>query len=236
MQQERAILRLKAAQRITKPAAPWRWSIERRSLIIRLPETYQVLSWAPFNGGSRRAIAVVNHQIVAGDRAATERPRPYLQSLIRELGLEPRAAVAMMTGAAVRKACYAATRRADLIVGAWCTAGCSNALRVGDPATFGTTRPGTINIVIAINQALTRSATAEALAMATEARVAAMQEARIASVLTGRPATGTGTDCIVVAAPARGPAHIYCGKHTVLGELIGKAAMRSCARALRQRP
>jgi adenosylcobinamide amidohydrolase len=195
-----------------------------------------VLSWAPLNGGTRRAIAIVNHQIAPGDRAATEDPRHYLGSLVRELGLEARAAVAMMTGAPVRKVCYAAARRADLIVGAWCTAGCSNALRVGDPATFGTTRPGTINIVIAINQALTRSATVEAMAIATEARVAAMQEARVASVITRRLATGTGTDCIVVAAPARGPAHIYCGKHTLLGELIGKAATRSCARALRPRP
>jgi adenosylcobinamide amidohydrolase len=195
-----------------------------------------VLSWAPLNGGSRRAIAIINHQIAAGDRAATERPRPYLDSLVRELGLEPDGAVAMMTGVPVRKVCYAAARCGDLIVGAWCTAGCSNALRVGDPATFGATRPGTINIALVINQALTQSATAEAMAIATEARVAAMHEARIASVLTRRPATGTGTDCIVVASPARAPAHTYCGKHTVLGELIGKATMRSCARALRRRP
>jgi adenosylcobinamide amidohydrolase len=224
----------KTAQRTAKSAAPWQWSIERRSLIIRLPEINQVLSWAPFNGGPRRAIAIVNHQIEPGDRAACERPRPYLEALMRKLGLVPRAAVAMMTGVPIRKASYAAARRADLIVGAWCTAGCSNALRVGDPATFGTVRPGTINIALVVNQPLTQSAMAEALAMATEARVAAMHEARIASVLSQRPATGTGTDCIVVASPTRGPAHAYCGKHTVLGELIGKAAMRSCERALRR--
>jgi adenosylcobinamide amidohydrolase len=69
--------------------------------------------------------------------------------------------------------------------------------------------------------------------MATEARVAALQEAGIASTRTKRPATGTGTDCIVVASSPRGHAQQYCGKHTLLGELIGKAALRSCTRALR---
>jgi adenosylcobinamide amidohydrolase len=69
--------------------------------------------------------------------------------------------------------------------------------------------------------------------MATEARVAAVQTAGIISTSTHLPATGTGTDCIVVASPVGGRAHSYCGKHTLLGELIGKAALRSCAKALR---
>ncbi|HEY2106353.1 MAG TPA: adenosylcobinamide amidohydrolase, partial [Candidatus Binataceae bacterium] len=201
---------------------------------IGLPEIHQVLSWAPFNGGPRRARAIVNHQIGLNDRAASERPRPYLQALMRRLGLAPGAAVAMMTGADIRKAGYAIARRGDLMVGAWCTAGCSNALRIGDPASTGKVRSGTINIVLVLNQPLSRCAMAEALAMATEARVAAVHDAGISSTRTRRPATGTGTDCIVVASPVRGEVHGYCGKHTLVGELIGKAAMRSCATALRR--
>jgi len=227
-------LQLKSANRTAKAPAPWHWWIEQHSLIIRLPEVYQVLSWAPFNGGPRRAAAIVNHQIVPGERAATERPRPYLQALVRRLGLEPRMAVAMMTGVDIRKAAYARVRRGDLIVGAWFTAGCSNALRIGDPATAGKARPGTINMALVIDQPLSRCAMAEALAMATEARVAAVHEAAIASTRTGQLATGTGTDCIVIAAPIGGPALDYCGKHTLVGELIGKAAMRSCTLALRR--
>lgn len=193
-----------------------------------------MLSWAPFNGGPHRARAIVNHQIAPDDRAASESPRPYLRALVRRLGLAPGAAVAMMTGADIRKAGYATARRGDLMVGAWCTAGCSNALRIGDPAATGKMRPGTINIALVVNQPLSRCAMAEALAMATEARVAAVHDAGISSTRTRRPATGTGTDCIVIASPARGRAHAYCGKHTVVGELIGKAAMRSCATALRR--
>jgi adenosylcobinamide amidohydrolase len=215
-----------------KSVGPWDWRVEERNLIILLPELFQILSWAPLNGGMVRASAIVNHQIAIGDRAATERPRPYLQALVRRLGINPRAAVAMMTGVDPRKASRVEARRGDLSVAAWCTAGCSNALRIGDPATAGSTRPGTINLALVISQALAPCAMVEALAMVAEARAAAVLDAGVRSTRTGRPATGT--DCVAVASPLRGPAHIYCGKHTVLGELIGKAAMRSCRNALRR--
>lgn len=179
------------------------------------------------------ADTIINHQVMLDDRAAVEHPRQYLNQLTKLLRLNSRTVVAMMTGAAVRKTGYAIARRGDWAVGAWCTAGCSNALRIGDPATAGTT-PGTINLAVAINQRLSAAALVEALAMATEARVIAVYEAGIVSTRTRQPATGTGTDCIVVASPSHGArAHHYCGKHTLLGELIGKAVLRSCRKALR---
>jgi adenosylcobinamide amidohydrolase len=191
-----------------------------------------VLSWASLGGGVRHADAIINHQITLDNHAAVEHPSRYLERFAKLLGLNSRTVVAMMTGADVRKAGHVIVRRGDLAVGAWCTAGCSNALRIGDPATAGTA-PGTINLAVVMNQRLSVSALVEALAMATEARVAAVHEAGILSTRTNRSATGTGTDCIVVAASSRGRPHPYCGKHTLLGELIGKAALRSCARALR---
>jgi adenosylcobinamide amidohydrolase len=134
----------------------------------------------------------------------------------------------------IEKVSYATACRDDVIAGAWCTAGRSNALRIGDPATAGKIRPGTINLALVINQPLSASAMVEALAMVTEARTAAVLDAGIRSTRTDRLATGTGTDCVAVASPLRGSAHIYCGKHTAVGELIGKAALRSCTTALRR--
>jgi adenosylcobinamide amidohydrolase len=181
----------------------------------------------------RHADTIINHQVMLNERTAVDHPRQYLDRLTKLLRLNSRTVVAMMTGAAVSKTGYATARRGDWAVGAWCTAGCSNALRIGDPATAGKT-PGTINLAVVINQRLSLAAVAEALAMATEARVSAVYEAGILSTRTQLRATGTGTDCIVVAAPSQGRrAHQYCGKHTLLGELIGKAALRSCTRALR---
>ncbi len=141
----------------------------------------------------------------------------------------------MMTGAQIKRAASTTEKRGDTIVTAWCTAGCSNALRVGDMASVEVTAPGTINLIVLIGQPLTEAAMVEAIQIATEARVAALFAARVKSVRSGKRATGTGTDCIVVAAPEKSPVHFYCGKHTRLGELIGRAAYRSCARSLAQR-
>jgi adenosylcobinamide kinase/adenosylcobinamide-phosphate guanylyltransferase len=67
--------------------------------------------------------------------------------------------------------------------------------------------------------------------------VLAVQGTMLKSVRSGLPATGTGTDCIVIAAPEpaardRGSTIGYCGKHTVLGELIARADLKSCTVAL----
>jgi adenosylcobinamide amidohydrolase len=124
-------------------------------------------------------------------------------------------------------------------VGAWCTAGFSNALRAGDRATVLSTQAGTINVIVMVNSPLTRAAMVEAVHIATEARTLAVLAAGIKSVRSGAPATGTGTDCIAIAAPVLATARSvraeqYCGKHTLLGELIGRAVLASCARAFRR--
>jgi adenosylcobinamide amidohydrolase len=215
-----------------KPKAPWSVEVRQRSLVLRLPEKYRTLSWASLGGGWKRANTIINHQIGTNDRAATDAPRQYLAALARSLGHDPRSTVAMMTGVPMRHAAGVSLFRQGLAVAAWCTAGRSNALRVGDPASVESVRPGTINIILLINQALNPPAMVEALQIATEGRVAALGMAAIKSVISHKLATGTGTDCIVVAAPDDLPAHIYCGKHTRLGELIGRAVIRSCTRAL----
>ncbi|MGH7986266.1 MAG: adenosylcobinamide amidohydrolase [Candidatus Binataceae bacterium] len=216
---------------------PWRWRlIARRTLAVELPQPYLVLGWAPLNGGFRRARVMLNHQVALDDRAATEAPRAYLAHLARTLGYQPRDTVAMMTGAEMARLGTAKRARDGLLARAWCSAGCSNALRVGDRATAATPLPGTINLIVALDRSLSTAALAEALQIAVEARVAAMMAAGVTSVRSRRPATGTGTDCVMIAAPASTSGAIqYCGKHTVAGELIGRAAMRGCIRALARR-
>lgn len=213
--------------------SPWRWHLNKRTVVIELPADYRALSWAPMGGGLRRAAVILNHQIALNDRTAVESPGVHLSRLARSLGFLPRQAVAMMTGAEVRRGGCVTIRRRELVVSAWCSAGCSNALRVGDRATVSYQPPGTINIAVALNRPVTVALLAEALELAVEARVLAVQQASLVSVRSGLPATGTGTDCIVVAAPdisvnQRGGVIGYCGKHTVVGELIGRAVLKSC--------
>jgi adenosylcobinamide amidohydrolase len=211
---------------------PWRWEVRDRTLIVRFDAPFRTLGWAPLGGGFSRARVVANHQVPEDERGATEAPQQYLRRTIRRLALDPRGVVAMMTGAHVGRVAYAFAGRGSLVAGAWCTAGCTNALRVGDRATFGLAAPGTINLIVALNEPFEDSALAEAVQIATEARVVAVQGAKVASKRSGKLATGTGTDCLVIAAPVGKTAHRYCGKHTVAGELIGRAVLASCARAL----
>jgi adenosylcobinamide kinase/adenosylcobinamide-phosphate guanylyltransferase len=184
----------------------------------------------------RRARFLAIRQITGDSRAATRAPQSYLASGLRRMGVDPRESVAMMTGADVARAGYAVEHGGALAAAAWCTAGCSNALRIGDDATAESVGPATVNLIVVVNQALAPAALAEALQLAVEARVVAMLEAGVRSTLSGHPATGTGTDCVAIAAPAQRRAHRYCGKHTRLGEIIGRAALRACALALARRP
>jgi adenosylcobinamide amidohydrolase len=198
----------------------------------------------------RAASLIANHQVRLDDPDAARAPRTFLARCMRKAGYEPRDAVVMMTGANVARAGYAVVSRGGFAVGAWCTAGFSNALRAGDRATVVPRRsgelvaPGTINLIVMANRPMAREALAEAIQIAAEARTLAILDAGVKSVRSGAPATGTGTDCIAVAAPVSGAAvgargrganqERYCGKHTLLGELIGRAVMQSCARAFRR--
>jgi ABC-type Fe3+-hydroxamate transport system substrate-binding protein/adenosylcobinamide amidohydrolase len=85
--------------------------------------------------------------------------------------------------------------------------------------------PGTINMLILTNMRLTPRAMNRAVISATEAKTAALQDLDIRSSYTGltNPATGTGTDNIIVV-QGTGPRIDNAGGHTKMGELIARAA------------
>jgi adenosylcobinamide amidohydrolase len=91
---------------------------------------------------------------------------------------------------------------------------------------------GTINLIVTVNYGFTHEAMLEALAIGTESKVKAVYEAGLRSKANADFATGTGTDCVAIAA---GPERRYriCGKHTKWGELIGRASLESIRGALR---
>lgn len=109
------------------------------------------------------------------------------------------------------------------------TVGMSNALRVGDPVRREVAA-GTINLLCALSARMTKEALIEAMSIAAEARTAAVLESGILSGETGLPATGTGTDCMVLAAPvapSEAEPIVYTGKHTLTGSLIGQAVFEA---------
>lgn len=139
-------------------------------------------------------------------------------------------AVTLLTSRDIRQFTECRTRAGAISVHAVATVGLSNAERIGQRMDWRGQDWGTINVGLCIaGEGLTEAGFLEAMSIATQARTTAVIEAGL-QLPTGL-ATGTGTDCIALAAPA-GP-YRYAGLHTDMGEAIGRAvytAVRDGAR------
>lgn len=204
--------------------------LDGRLLLVRLGAPHAVLSSAIVNGGSRTAREVAWVEV----RDDELRPPADPVRLTRErlAAAEVPRAVGLLTSRALTR--HVVSEREADGVRARCvaTVGLGNVLRAGDPP-GPAPRAGTINVLCQVSAPLTEEGLIEALAIAVEARTLAVLDARIASRRSELPATGTGTDCTVVAAPVRaegGVAAAYAGKHTALGHVIGAAVHDAVAR------
>jgi adenosylcobinamide amidohydrolase len=189
-------------------------------LVVNFDCPHRVASWAIAGGGIGTANVVAWRQVAERELRPPVDPARWLRARMREAGIE--GAVGMLTSrdldAWVEASSECARARAHCIA----TVGLGNALRAGDPpGPFA--RIGTINILCRVETPLTHQALLEGLAIATEAKVAAVLEAGVVSRRSGLPATGTGTDCVVVAAPLGRSPSPYAGKHTEIGAVIGRA-------------
>lgn len=196
-------------------------------LIAEFAEPHEILSWALVHGGRFRTQAVAWYQVRHEDLAPPVEPRQFLEAHLESEGLP--GAVGMLTSRELDACVDCEKTEGPYSVRVITTVGLSNAVRVGDPPSRAV-RAGTINLLCRVGSPLTEEAMAEALALCAEARTTALLELAIPSTRTGAFATGTGTDCIVVAAPAQGTKLSYCGKHTALGSLIGSVTIEAIAR------
>lgn len=201
-----------------------------RWLIVELPGEHDVASWAVAGGGVRRAHQVAWLEVRDRDLPPRLDPVAFLNERLAGAGVPH--AVGLMTSRAL--AAYVDVARADGELAARCvaTVGLGNARRAGDPA-GSSARVGTINVLCCLSAPLQPEALLETLALAAEARALAVCEAGVASPVSGLPASGSGTDCIVVAAPARAGGERYAGKHTRLGHLTGAVVVEAIARGAR---
>lgn len=214
------------------------------SLIVRFPGPRSVLSTSWLNGGYREDLrAVFNHQISLDACEACHSGgcvKAYLEEIASSLSLDPAFTAGLVTRAEMKNAAVVSESFRDVSVTAIVTAGVDkNGGRAGDPASYfesnGTFEPvgGTINILLIINASLPEYAMTRAVVTATEAKTVALQQLMAKSLYSSGIATGSGTDMIcVIAHPG---ADIYltdAGKHSGLGELIGRSVIRATTTAL----
>ncbi|MDQ6980972.1 MAG: adenosylcobinamide amidohydrolase [Ghiorsea sp.] len=195
----------------------------------------QVISSAILNGGLIKADHIVNWK-VPKHASICEAPEKSLGDYAKAQGWQGHV-VGMMTAASmsslrIEQACVESIDITVLI-----TTGLSNARRAGDKADIqellGTTHEvGTINLILIFSAQLTDAAMVEAMMIATEAKAAALQNAKVLSPISGLFATGTGTDAIAVVSGNGSQKIKFCGKHVLLGEWIGRLVIKALARSL----
>lgn len=194
-------------------ARPW--------LTVDLGQRMQVLSWALNRPGFVEADQIVWREVRNADLPQGVDARQWLMAELA--GRQFDQAVAFLTSRDVRQ-----FTRADVVVEgvrAVCvaTVGLSNAERVGHRLDRSQVDWGTINIAAVLDTGLSQAGLIEALSIAAEARTAAVIEAGF-QLPTGR-ATGTGTDCLAIAAfPGEAD---HAGLHTAAGEALGAAVYRA---------
>ncbi|SEK29058.1 adenosylcobinamide hydrolase [Roseovarius nanhaiticus] len=197
--------------------APW--------LEFDLGAPMRVLSWAVHRPGFVEARRILWREVRNADLPADLDVESWLTA-----ALEARGALDAVTFLTSRHiACHhvAEVRVEGATATAVATVGLSNAEAIGTRLDRSGHEWGTINIALRLTTAeaglegggLTDSAMIEALSIAASARTVAVAEAGY-TLPTGC-ATGTGTDCIAVAAPPGKVA--YAGMHTALGEAAGRA-------------
>jgi adenosylcobinamide amidohydrolase len=198
-------------------------------LIVHFAALQRMASWAIVGGGLRRRRTVAWLQVSETDLRPPVNARQFLVSRLEAAGIPD--AVGLLTSRNVDSYVDATTNYGDSTARCIATVGLGNALRAGDPP-GPSGRIGTINVLCHVSVPLSQEALLEALALAAEARALAVREAEVPSPLTGQPASGTGTDCIVIATPDAGEHAYYAGKHTVIGHLIGAVVHEATSRGV----
>lgn len=197
-------------------------------LVVALGGPHQVLSWAVVGGGRRTASEVVWREVRDDELRPPADPEQLLREGLARIGLP--GAVGLLTSRSLDAHVEAERSGGGLRARCVATVGLGNALRAGDPP-GPSARIGTINLLCQLSEPLSDGALVEALSIAVEARTLAVIEGAVPSRRSGLAATGTGTDCVVVAVPP-GRGLRYAGKHTLAGHLIGAAVHDAVARGV----
>ncbi len=228
---------------------------QEKIVIAKFLAPHRVISTCRVAGGIRDGLSqVYNHQVCEPTghhrdllASAWADPQEYRRLVCRQYGLEPEACATLGTAANMNNAAIAEQDFRDLTVVAVATGGVeTNAGRVGDPASVfeheggfesldqpPAAEHGTINTMVFINKELTPGALVRTVMTATEAKTAVLQELAVSSRYSNGLATGTGTDQIAVACRlGTGQPLTSAGKHSKLGELIGRTVHRAISQTL----
>lgn len=199
-------------------------------IVVSFAADQRILSWSMLRPGLQLARRVAWLEVRNADLPANVDAGAVIRSRVADAGLDD--AVVLVTSRDIRRYRFVHARVEDEDARCLTTVGLSNSERVGvrlhQPPPFA----GTINTLVHVPRPLSEAALIEAISIATEARTAAVLDAGVRRG--GLTITGTGTDCIAVAAPVGSDEISYAGKHTAIGEAIGAAVYEATAEGIRE--
>jgi iron complex transport system ATP-binding protein len=194
--------------------------IGAEAVVVTAAAPLAVVSSAVVGGGLGRARTVVNVHV--------PKDFPYgdadgeVHRFVSRRGL-PSPYVGLLTSAWTERATLVRASAHGVAVLAAVTVGLSNRIAAGFAEAAGAAAPSTINAIVVVDAAPEPAALVNALMTVTEVKTAALIAAAVACD-DGRPATGTSTDAVVVAATGRGRACRFGGPISELGAVVARAA------------
>ena len=199
------------------------------------------ISTSKLNGGFSSSIKhVFNHHLSQEniDYLVDHDLETYLIQKCMSLNVDSNYSTGLVTLAEMNHVSIVTESFKNLDVTAITTAGVrTNAARAGDPAAYYEEKGhfGTINTIILINANLGYETLLEAFMTATEAKTVALDDLKIPSQYSNGYATGTGTDGLCIFSNLESDNVLTnAGKHSKLGELIGKCVAQSVKKAVKK--
>lgn len=208
-------------------------------LTVRFAAPHRMVSWAPYRPGFVTARDVAWREVGAEELGPEVDAGRWFAAELAQAGLTE--AVGMLTARNVAAYVCGTAKVEGVRAGAVVTLGLRNGERIGARREMaqGSGAPegaGTINILVYVDRPLTDAALLEASALAVQARTVALIEAGYRPAGMDAPVTGTGTDCVVMAAPQAPDGEPYAGEsyagmHTAIGEAVGACVLGAVRQA-----
>jgi iron complex transport system ATP-binding protein len=189
----------------------------------------RVVSTAVVGGGFAEARTLVNLQVGNDDDCAD--PEGMLAAFAARRGL-PGPLVGLLTAAWTERAVIAEAHEGAVTARVVSTVGLSHPIAAGHTGALAW-HASTINVIAVVTGDPEPAALVNAVATIAEVKVDCLRAAGLADPA-GRPATGTATDAVAVAATGVGPRARFGGPASELGAAIAKAARASLEQGVRE--
>lgn len=210
---------------------------DKNSITVIFDEMRYSISTGHLNGGLHHNLGVRNQRLTHVIESEQDLPggsvANYLAQELALVGVPPNFGTGLLTAADFEDACYYCYEEDTTIIEVIVTAGFTKTAYRPGQGYYYIERdgyfypPGTINLLVFTNKALTDGAMTRALLTLTEAKTVALQDHDIKCIRSGKLATGTATDGIVFTINPEGSLITDTGSFSLFGDGLAKAVIHA---------